>query len=101
MKDWSPEPKDFENIWTPIYCPRGRDDCEALSQIISEGHKSFICVGKNDGANRELKQDQFRECFKNSDIDRMEDTDRRDLQHAVAVFSMALAATEETENELA
>ncbi len=94
---YKPDPKDFENIYCPVYCPRGRDDCESLSQIIAEDHVSFICVGKNNGENRELEQDQYRECFKNGDIDRMEDIDRRDLQHAVAVFSMALAATESTE----
>lgn len=97
MSEYKPEPKDFENIWTPHYCPRGREDCHSLSQIIAEGHTSFICVGINDGSNRKLKQDKYRECFKNTELDRMEDTDRRDLQHAVAVFSMALAATEATE----
>lgn len=92
-----PEPSDYEGIWKPYYCPRGRDDCEAIAQIIAEDHVSFICVGKNNGENRTFKADQYRECFKNAEIDRMEDIDRRDLQHAAAVFSMALAATEPTE----
>jgi len=91
------KPEDFENIHCPFYCPRGRDDCESLSQIIAQDHMSFICVGKNNGKNREFEQDQYRECFKNDVIDRMEDIDRRDLQHAAAVLSMALAATEPSE----
>ena len=99
IRDGKPvSPAEFENIWTPVYCPRGRDDCQSLSQIIAQDHVSFICVGVNDGSNREHEPDCFRECFKNGDIDRMEDADRRDLQHAVAVFSMALAATEPTED---
>lgn len=86
--------KSCEGIWRPCYCPRGRTDCESLSQIIAEGHDSFICVGRNDGSTRVVEADEFRECFKNAEIDRMEDADRRDLQGAAAVFSMALAVVD-------
>jgi len=81
----------MEGVFCSNYCPRGRADCQSLSQIVAADHASFICVGRNDGSTRAMEQDEFRECFVNDEIDRMEDADRRDLQHAAAVFSMALA----------
>ena len=88
----------FEGIFCPDYCPRGLKDCKPLAQIIATDHTSFYCVGENDGRNRTVEQDRYRVCFKNGDIDRQEDVDRRDLQHAVAVQSMALAAISEEDD---
>lgn len=92
-----PNPLDFEGLWRPDYCPRGCDDCQALSQIISQGHGSFMCVGENDGSRREIKQDKYRVCFKNSAIDEMTDYDKRDLIQTQATMAWALSIIEELE----
>ena len=87
-----------EGIWTTGYCPRACTDCQSLSQIISYGHDSFMCVGENDGSTRELEQDRFRVCFKNSAIDQKTDYDKRDLMQTQATFAWALGIIAERED---
>ena len=88
----------YEGSFIPEYCPRGRTDCKALSQIISEGHASFLCCGENDGTARTVEQDKYRMCIKSSeDNDIMTDCDKRDLIHEASVIMGALAIIENTD----
>lgn len=88
----------FEGSFIPEYCPRGRTDCKALSQIISQGHASFLCCGENDGTTRTVGQDKYRMCVKSSeDNDIMTDCDKRDLMHEASVIMGALAIIENTD----
>lgn len=79
----------------PESCPRGRTDCEPLSQIIADelddGVLCFICVGLNDGETRAVEGDIFRHCWRNSDTDEMGDWDHRDLIDTISVMSQALS----------
>ena len=87
-----PEPNDGETGYTlPEACPRGRNDCQPLNQIIylSGG---FICCGLNDV--RSSPGDIFRHCWKNKSFDEMSDWDRRDIVATIAVLSGALAVHE-------
>lgn len=86
---------EMEGLHVPEYCPRGRRDCRSLSQIISGGHASFICCGKNDGTTRTEQQDEYRLCFKNSTTDEMSDNDARDLLHLAGVINGALSVVSE------
>ena len=89
---------DFEGSFIPEYCPRGRTDCKALSQIISQGHASFLCCGENDGTTRTVEQDKYRMCVKSSENnDIMTDCDKRDLMHEASVIMGALAIIENTD----
>lgn len=84
-----------EGFHDPIYCPRGRNDCRALAQIIGEGHASFVCCGQNDGLFVAHAQDGFRFCHKSpppAGVDVLMDHDIRDLSHIAAVYGWALAA---------
>lgn len=84
-----------EGFTLPSHCPRGRNDCEAYSQIISSGHESFICCGRNDGTTRAKEQDKFRLCLKNESDDVMHDVDLRDLAHQASVITQAMAIISE------
>ena len=87
-----------EGIFRPDHCPRGLNDCESLDQIISAGHKSFMCCGKHDGKTNVLPQDEYRVCFKNSKIDEITDYDKRDLIHTAKVLMGTLAIIEERDS---
>jgi len=88
----------FEGLWKPEYCPRKCGDCKSLSQIISEDHQSFMCVGENDGSTRVIPTDKYRVCFKNEAIDEQTDYDKRDLIQTQATMAWALAIIEELES---
>ena len=92
------KPEMAEGLWAPEYCPRGKDDCSSLCQIIAKGHASFMCVGENDPDSREMPQDRFRVCFKNGHVDDMQDYDKRDLMQTNAVLAGALAIIAERED---
>lgn len=80
-----------EGFHPPLYCPRSLTDCQALAQIISTGHESFICCGENDGQRR-IKQDKFTFCLKSAEgVDLITYHDQRDLSHMAAVLGWALA----------
>lgn len=81
----------FEGLVVPEYCPRGRDDCKSLSQIIAGGHASFVCCGVNDGSSRKVEQDRFTVCWKNAEIDDRSHWSERDLKDHLAVLNWALA----------
>jgi hypothetical protein len=81
-----------EGFHDPLYCPRSRNDCKSLAQIISEGHRSFVCCGENDGSAANVPTDYYRFCHKTGDgVDVMMNHDQRDLAHMAAVYSWALA----------
>lgn len=75
----------------PACCPRGRDDCEPLNQVVDED-SGFICCGLNNGS--EEAGDIFRHCWKNDTVDELSDWDRRDIVATIAVLSGALAVHE-------
>ena len=82
-----------EGFHDPLYCPRGRDDCKSLAQIIGEGHRSFVCCGENDAGAANVPTDYYRFCHKTVEgVDVMVNHDQRDLAHVAAVYSWALAA---------
>jgi hypothetical protein len=83
--------KDKEGFKIPIYCPRGRDDCVAISQIISTDHSSFICCGQSKVLRR-IPQDIYTFCKKSSQgVDVQIFEDARDIAHTAAVLAMASA----------
>lgn len=84
-----PSPEMFEGIHSPVYCPRGLDGCESLNQIVAAGHRSFICCGEH--GQGKIPQDRYRLCFKNADIDDMQDYDSRDVIQTAAVLMGAAA----------
>lgn len=83
-------------------CWRNRSDCEPIHCIDAEPAGtteqqmmaldyiplSFVCSGVADSP--EIKQDQYRLCFKNSCSDEMTDNDLQDLTSIVAVVGAAL-----------
>ena len=73
-----------------IKCPRGYDDCTSLSQVIANGHTSFVCCGHSDEQTRDVNQDRFRVCWKNDHVDELGDYDERDLKSTIAVMARAL-----------
>jgi hypothetical protein len=82
-----------EGFHDPIYCPRGREDCKSLAQIVADGHVSFICCGENNGHLVRVPTDRYRFCHKTAEgVDVLMDHDQRDMAHIAAVYSMALAA---------
>jgi hypothetical protein len=82
-----------EGFHDPIYCPRGRDDCKSLAQIISTGHVSFVCCGENDGQQVSVATDRYRFCHRTGEgVDVLMNHDQRDMAHIAAVFGWALAA---------
>ena len=81
-------------IKIPHDCPRGRNDCIALSNIISDNGESFYCCGENNGEDVTVPQDIYRVCFKGQHHDQMANCDKRDLVHNAAVLSRALAVVQ-------
>lgn len=82
-----------EGFHDPLYCPRGRDDCKSLAQIIADEHRSFVCCGENDGRGVHVRTDMYRMCHLTEEgVDVMMNHDQRDLSHLAAVYSWALAA---------
>lgn len=78
-------------ITLPEKCLRNLNDCNPLAQICSDNGNSFICCGKNDGRTRKIKQDEFRHCWVNSEIDELSDWDRRDISDTLSVLAQALS----------
>ena len=86
-------------------CFRGKTDCEPVSCIdaMPEGTTeeafmnfdyvplSFVCSGITN--NKNIKQDCFRLCFKNSVTDEMTDNDEQDMTHILSVVSTTLAVS--------
>lgn len=89
-------------LWIPDKCLRERSDCRPMAQIESDsGDHTFICCGENDGSTRALEQDKYRLCIKgggNPPTDSIEDCDRRDLTHQMAVIAQALAIIAEEQD---
>lgn len=80
----------------PEFCCRDCDDCQPLAHVITqwadrpEG-RNFICVGVNDGSRRTHPGDELRHCFKNDQIDTMEDWDERDVIDTVSILMQGLS----------
>lgn len=81
-------------ITIPHDCPRERQDCVALSNIVADNGESFFCCGENNGENRPVEQDKYTVCFKGAHRDEMSYNDKRDLIHNSAVIVRALAVIE-------
>ncbi len=73
-------------------CTRGLESCQAIRCIKSDtGPMSFVCAGEIHPSSRAPKQDAWRLCWKNADVDEMGDYDTRDLADTMAVLSAALS----------
>jgi hypothetical protein len=83
----------------PRDCPRGRDDCIALANLISDDGTTFNCCGENNGKNLEVKTDIYRICCKTEFIDMVSNNDKRDLTHVVSVITQSLAVIEKSYDE--
>lgn len=82
----------------PIDCPRGRVDCKALSNLISDDKTSFFCCGENNGEGVPIAQDIYTVCFKGDYRDDRNHYDKRDLVHNGSVLIQALAVIEKPHN---
>ena len=69
-----------------------------LSQIISDNKKSFICCGFNNEETRKIKQDKFRVCWKNEEIDECSDWDEHDIYDTISVLAKALSISGHLKN---
>ena len=78
----------------PYDCPRGRNDCIALSNIIATNKTSFYCCGENKIEGKAAEQDIYTLCFKGEFDDRIHFCDKRDLTHQAAVIIQSLAVIE-------
>jgi hypothetical protein len=65
-----------------------------LQNIIATSGESFICVGYNHPKERNVPQDRFCHCWKNSSTDEHGHWDRRDLLDTVSVMTTALSVDE-------
>lgn len=83
----------------PYDCPRGRSNCIALSNIVSDNGVSFFCCGENNGETRLRENDIYTLCFKNGDCDEESNNDKRDLHHNAAVIIQALAVIEKAHDD--
>lgn len=79
-------------IFIPEVCPRERNDCYSLAQIVSACGGSFICCGHNDGSTREESTDRFRICFKNNHWDEISDNNEQDMFDMQSVLAQAISA---------
>lgn len=86
-------------IQIPHKCPRGREDCIALSAIQADDGSSFFCCGENNGETVVVEQDRYTVCFKGEHRDEMSHNDKRDLTHQAAVLIQALAVVERTHGD--
>lgn len=86
-------------IKIPRTCPRGRTDCIALSNLVSDCGNSFFCCGESDGKNRIVEQDIYTVCFKGEYRDEMSHHDKRDLTHQASVLVQAIAVVEKSYSE--
>lgn len=77
-------------IIIPEKCLRSLDDCEPYAQVESDCGSSFICCGRSEPVTRNVEQDEFRHCWKNSMIDERTDFDKRDVISTIAILSQAL-----------
>lgn len=87
----------FEGKFRVNYCPRGRDECESLSQIIADEHSSFVCCGEVKEHARSIPQDRYRLCWKNPVVDEMGEYDKRDLIDQMSVIAQAISIIEEAD----
>ena len=86
-------------IEIPYKCPRGRNNCIALSNIIADDRSTFFCCGENNGETRTVEQDKYTVCFKGEGRDEESHNDKRDLHHNAAVLIQALAVIEKAHQD--
>ncbi len=79
------------SIELPKLCPRSLTDCQPLAQILVDDKEEFVCCGHNDGKTRVMKNDRFRVCFRNEELDEMVDWDQRDIIDHISVLAQALS----------
>ena len=87
----------------PKSCPRGRDDCDPLANMIASTPGDHICIGLN--RERVVPQDIYRLCMANPSApnpgpDICFDADYRDLIDQVAVIThgLSVAANEDSDD---
>ena len=85
-------------IHLPEKCLRLRCDCSPLAQLAADEPTDqdgepldFICVGKNDGSDRTMPQDEYTLCWKSKHIDDRTHWDKRDLTDTASVIVQALS----------
>lgn len=78
----------------PHKCPRGRNNCIALSNMVADDGSSFVCCGENNGDTRPVEQDKYTVCFKGEFRDTEEYYDKRDLLHHSSVMLQAVAVVQ-------
>lgn len=92
------EKEDVPKMRIPFDCPRGRNDCIALANIVC-GEKSFFCCGENNGDGVAVEQDIYRVCFRGEFADWMTNYDKRDITHHTSVLARAVAVVERHHGE--
>ncbi len=71
-------------------CPRGLK-CRPLSNVVSEGAESFVCMGLHGEIKEDYPQDKFRHCFvSGANNDSMFDYDEYDIKSVMSVMTEAL-----------
>lgn len=84
-------------------CPRGRDDCEPLANMVAEEPSDHICMGLN--KKRNWPSDVYRFCMANPSAphgggpDVCFDADYRDLIDQVSVITRGLSAVANGEHD--
>lgn len=83
--------RDFTDC-EPIHCIDAAPEGTTEDQMDNFDYTpdSFVCAGCNTAENRQVNQDIYRLCFKNSVTDEISDNDLQDLTSIVAVVSAAL-----------
>jgi hypothetical protein len=74
-------------------CPRCRNDCLPLGQVLAEDESTFVCAGERlgDPATWAVPQDVFTFCWKSQDgVDTMQWMDRYDMHSHIYALSRAL-----------
>ena len=77
----------------PKKCPRGRDDCQPLGQVLADDESSFVCTGERQGdpAGWSVPTDTFTFCWKSEKgVDVLQRMDRYDLHSHLYAISRAL-----------
>jgi len=84
-------PEGRRGIVRAEHCCRGRTTCKPLTQICSDDGTSFVCLGRNDGSEREVKDDRLTFCFKNDASDDEWHVDEHDVLSMLGVLAHGMA----------
>lgn len=84
-------PEHKRGIVKAEHCCRGRTTCDPLAQICSNDGSSFVCLGQNDGTERQVEQDRLTFCFKNIASDDEWHVDEHDILSMLGVMAHGMA----------